>query len=119
MVPELAVFPLLLKRDNFKTYRNSINLTNAKQSMKEVYGLYMTLDKLMESMPQDEFTVDEFEAYYWLQHPMMRKEERALIEETIFRPSLEMASISLSNRFNEKLLVDIEEGRFSIPNSKE
>jgi len=108
MIPELAVFPLLLKRDNFKTYRNSINLTNAKQSMKEVYGLYMTLDKLMESMPQDSFTLDEFTAYYWFQHPMMRKEERDLLEETILRPLLEMGSISLSNSFNETLLVDID-----------
>src|SRR3990167_10608890 len=106
MIPELIIFPLLLKRDNFKTYRNSINLTNAKQSMKEVYGLYMTLDKLMESMPQDSFTLDEFTAYYWFQHPMMRKEERDLLEETIFRPLSE--TMSLSNRFNETLLVDID-----------
>ena len=84
MIPELAVLSLLLERQNYQKYRQSINLANVKQNMKDLYGVYLTLDKMYATIDAEQFTIDEFEAYYWLQYPLARKEEHEIISDTIF-----------------------------------
>lgn len=85
MIPELAILPALLKRETYDIYRGSVNLGNAKQNMRQIYGVYLTLDKLMESVPnQAEFSLAEFEAYYWQQHPMMKGDEREILQDTLW-----------------------------------
>ena len=84
MIPELAILPELLDRNSYKQYRRSVNLANVKNNMKNLYGVYLTLDKLMETVDSERFTVDDFEAYYWLQYPMVKKDEREEIQETVW-----------------------------------
>ena len=85
MIPELAILPELLDRNSYKQYRRSVNLANVKNNMKNLYGVYLTLDKLMETVDSERFSVDDFEAYYWLQYPMAKKDEREEIQENIWR----------------------------------
>ena len=76
MQPELLILERLLKRETYNRYREHVNSAYIRNNFKDVWTLYQCLDILMQSTSQEQFTLEELEAFVYLSFPAMRLAER-------------------------------------------
>jgi hypothetical protein len=77
LIPELLLLKEILSFEKRKELLPVIDLPYLRENYKEVYRLYMVFDLLLKKFPeQDNFTLDELEAFFWLQYPQMKGQER-------------------------------------------
>jgi replicative DNA helicase len=67
----------MLLRSKHEQLFSLVDLAYLRENYKEIYRLYLTLDLLFKKFPEkEEFTLDELEAFFWLQYPQMKGAER-------------------------------------------
>lgn len=76
MLPELSLLPRLLVRDDYKRYRQHLNVAHIKNNYKEVWAVFSSLDLLMAQTEAEKFSLDELEAFVYLCYPAMKAVEK-------------------------------------------
>jgi hypothetical protein len=67
-IPELSLISALLKKDNYKSYYSLINLASLKESNRELWHIYQTLEYAHEKIPEDLLLAD-LVAWFWIKYP--------------------------------------------------
>ena len=73
VIPEKQLIVLLLSKDNYSKYKDLVNLDYIKETYRELSYLYSSLFELHEKFPDNDLTIDELSAYFWVKYPTADK----------------------------------------------
>lgn len=73
-LPERDLFRLLLKKQHFNQLIETIDLEHIKNNYPQLAQLYRILPRFHETFPEQELTVEAFQAYFFTQFPMQTKD---------------------------------------------
>ena len=63
----------MLSKDNYSKYKDLVNLDYIKETYRELSYLYSSLFELHEKFPDNDLTIDELSAYFWVKYPTADK----------------------------------------------
>ena len=63
----------MLSKDNYSKYKDLVNLDYIKETYRELSYLYSSLFELHDKFPENDLTVDELSAYFWVKYPTADK----------------------------------------------
>jgi KaiC/GvpD/RAD55 family RecA-like ATPase len=101
VIPEKQLIVLLLSKDNYSKYKDLVNLDYIKETYRELSYLYSSLFELHEKFPDNDLTIDELSAYFWVKYPTADK--------TIYDGMLEsLSELRISPEVGQGILLEIK-----------
>ena len=101
VIPEKQLIVLLLSKDNYSKYKDLVNLDYIKETYRELSYLYSSLFELHEKFPDNDLTIDELSAYFWVKYPTADK--------TIYDGMLKsLSELRISPEVGQGILLEIK-----------
>lgn len=80
MITELMLLRQLVVYDKYKIYHKYVNKEKLKDTYKEIYNIYVTLQEYYNKYPKD-LTIDELELFFYSQRPALRDKDKELYQD--------------------------------------
>lgn len=132
MNPELAIIKLLLQKQQFNLYSNSIDVEYLKKNNQELFKLFNTISLFHQEYPEKNLeSVSDLEVYFHTLYPALNNKDRELYEalfqnldECIVNPDLTVGLIKASKERQEGhrlalLGLAVAEGRTSLAEAQD
>lgn len=104
MLLEIVLLQRLLVYSCYIVYSKYIDKNKVKETYKELYNIYNTLDSYMEKYKKS-LTTDELEVYFYSQRPMLKDKDKEVYQ-TIFN---QVRTASIENTLIEEILQQLKQ----------
>jgi len=104
MITELVLLRHLISYDKYQIYNKYINKEKLRDTYKEIYNIYITLQEYFDKYSKD-LTIDELELFFYTQRPALRDKDKEIYQE-LFK---QIRNSEVQTELIEEVLVQVKQ----------